>query len=106
MYRSKKAILKKQEFMQNQLIKHASPFISSTISIFFKNEKSCKDMYKTLVKSKLTNVTDLSKWRNYGINFSETVWKNIFTLPLRTTTETKLHYLELQIIHIIILCNN
>lgn len=102
----KKAISKNQEFTQNQLIKYASPFIPSTISIFFKNKKGCKDMYKTLVKSKLTNVTAISKWSNYGINFSKTDWKNIFILPFRTTTETKLQWLQLQIIHRIIPCNN
>ena len=48
-------------------------------------------MHKTMVKSKLTNFTAISKWRNYGINFSKTVWKNIFTLPFRTTTETQLY---------------
>ena len=62
-------------------------------------------MYKTLVKSKLTNVTAISKWSNYGINFSKTDWKNIFILPFRTTTETKLQWLQLQIIHRIIPCN-
>ena len=102
----KKAISKNQEFTKNQLIKYASPFIPSTISIFFKNKKGCKDMYKTLVKSKLTNVTAISKWSNYGINFSKTDWKNIFILPFRTTTETKLQWLQLQIIHRIIPCNN
>ena len=56
-------------------------------------------MYKTLVKSKLTNVTAISKWSNYGINFSKTDWKNILILPFRTTTETKLQWLQLQIIH-------
>ena len=63
-------------------------------------------MYKTLVKSKLTNVTAISKWSNYGINFSKTDWKNIFILPFRTTTETKLQWLQLQIIHRIIPRNN
>ena len=41
----------------------------------------------------------------YGINFTKTDWKNIFTLPVRTTTETKLHWLQRQIIHRIIPCN-
>ena len=62
-------------------------------------------MYKTLVKSKLTNVTAISKWSYYGINFSKTDWKNIFILLFRTTTETKLQWLQLQIIHRIIPCN-
>ena len=46
-------------------------------------------MYKTLVKSKLTNVTAISKRSNFGKNFSKTDWKIIFTLPLRTRTETE-----------------
>ena len=63
-------------------------------------------MYKTLVKSKLTTVTAISKWSNYVINCSKTDWKNIFTLPFRTRTETKLHLLQLQIFHRIIPCYN
>ena len=59
--------------MQNQITKQASPFIPITISILFRNKKGCKDMYESLVNSKLTNVTAISKWRNCGINFSKTL---------------------------------
>ena len=63
-------------------------------------------MYKTPVKSKLTTVTAISKWSNYGINFTKTDWKNILTLHFRTRTETKRHLLQLQIFHRIIPCYN
>ena len=35
----------------------------------------------------------------------ENILEKYFTLPIRTTTETKIHWLQLQIIHKIIPCN-
>ena len=40
------------------------------------------------------------------IDVSKTDWKNIFIFPFRTITETKLKWLQLQIIHRKIPCNN
>ena len=76
------------------------------IFYFLQDKKGSKDMYKTLGKSKLTNVIAISKWSNYGVNFSKNSLEKYFYFPFRTTTKTKLHYLQLQIIHSIIPCYN
>lgn len=88
---SKKALFRNREFTQNQIIKYVSHFIPSTIFVFFKSKKGCNVMYQTLLKSKLTHFTAISKCSIYGINVSKTYWKKYFTLPFRRTKETKLH---------------
>lgn len=85
--------------------KALGPHIPSSIRIFLKNGKECKDMYQLLVYNSKTTITAVKKWQANGNIFSEETWSSIFELPFKVTQETKLRWLQFQILHRIVPTN-
>ena len=81
------------------------PIIPNTILPFYKNTKGCKDAYNPLIINKQKPVTSLGKWKEEGNNFTDFEWNQIFQLPFKTTLETKLQWLQFQILHRIVPTN-
>ena len=54
---------------------------------------------------KKTQIKSIKKWEEYEGGFSELEWKNIFELPFKTTQESKLQWIQFQILHRIFPCN-
>lgn len=102
-----KAIQQRQASLQDNTgtIRPTLPIIPSTISVFFKDRKGCKEIYKLLISEKKTQIKSIKKWEEYEGGFSELEWKNIFELPFKTTQESKLQWIQFQILHRIFPCN-
>ena len=79
-------------------------YIPFNVKIIMKTAKRCKDIYK-LLNSK--NVTPISqgKWNRIfeNVNLS---WKDIYTIPVKCCSNTKVHWFQYRIIHRIIATND
>ena len=102
----RKTVLKRIELCDIKNTKLAmQPFIPSTIAVFLKNIKGCKDMYNILISKKKEPVKSISKWKDEGFNISDADWCKIFELPYKTTKESKFHWLQFKILHRLIPTN-
>ena len=87
----RKTVLKRIELCDIKNTKLAmQPFIPSTIAVFLKNIKGCKDMYNILISKKKEPVKSISKWKDEGFNISDADWCKIFELPYKTSKESKI----------------
>ena len=80
--------------------------IQNSILLLYKNYKGCKSTYNILIDKKVDICTSKPKWRDKGYIFSQTDWNKIFELPLKSIKESKLQWLQLQILHRIIPAND
>ena len=55
-----------------------------------------------LIINKQKPVTSLDKWKEEGTNFTDLEWNQIFELPFKNTPETKIQWLQFQILHRIV----
>ena len=63
-------------------------------------------MYNVLIEKKVDISTSIPKWRDKGYIFSQTDWNKIFELPFKSIKESKLQWLQFQILHRIIPTND
>lgn len=89
--------------LQNTL--QYGPIVPNHILLFINTCKGCKPMYNILLDKKREICTSISKWREKGYNYSQTSWSRIFELPFKCTQESKLHWLQYQILHRIVPTN-
>ena len=81
------------------------PFLPISMAIFYFNKKGCKDMYNVLINRKKETSTSILKWNENGYRFTASEWSKIFELPFKVTQESKLHWLQFQILHRLIPTN-
>lgn len=81
------------------------PIIPNHILMFINTCKGCKPMYNLLLDKKREICTSISKWRDKGYNYLQTSWNKIFELPFKSTQESKLQWLQYQILHRIVPTN-
>lgn len=62
-------------------------------------------MYNLLLDKKRETCTSIPKWRENGHNYAQETWHKIFELPFKSTQESKLHWLQFQILHRIVPTN-
>ena len=89
-----------------QKFKEYGPIIPNNILLLYKNCKGCKPMYNVLIEKKVDICTSIPKWRDKGYIFSQTDWNKIFELPFKSIKESKLQWLQFQILHRIIPTND
>lgn len=86
-------------------MKEYGPVIPNHILLFTSNCKGCKRMYNLLLDKKRETCTSIPKWRENGHNYAQETWHKIFELPFKSTQESKLHWLQFQILHRIVPTN-
>lgn len=69
------------------------------LSNILKNQKGCRNIYDSFIKTKACIPNSVKKWQNQ-INFSaEFQWSKILNLPFKITNDTSLRWLQLRINH-------
>ena len=81
------------------------PNLPSSVKMFYINMKGCKDMYDILINRKKETSTSILKWNEKGYLFTMQEWSKIFELPFKITKESKLQWLQFQILHRIVPTN-
>jgi hypothetical protein len=56
-------------------------------------------MYNVLINRKKETSALILKWNENGFHFTSSEWSKIFELPFKVTQESKLHWLQFQILH-------
>lgn len=98
-------MLKNTDINEINKLKMIGPKIPNSISVFYKHKTGCKDMYNIFINEKKGLATCISKWKENNILFTDAVWNKIFELPFKITQESKLQWLQFQILHRIIPTN-
>lgn len=63
------------------------------------SNKGCKEMYNALISKKKELPTSEKKWEEKGYYFSRKEWNLIYNLPFKCTQETRLQWLQTQLLH-------
>lgn len=89
----------KKHIDNTDMSKEYGPKIPNSIYLFYKNTKGCKEVYNILIENKREPITSLIKWRDLGYNFTHLEWNRIFCLCFKAVQESKLNWLQFQILH-------
>ena len=89
---------------QNELNKVQAPWIPPKIKYIIKSKKGSKDMYDIL---KMNNELPKAqkKWEDIFPNLDQDEWKIIYCRPFLITHDTKLHWFQYRINHMILTTN-
>lgn len=98
----KKSILERLKASNNN---NHGPFIPNSLTMFYKQNKGCKDMYCVLINNKKDSIRSIKKWTDTGFVYTDIKWNNIFELPFKTSKESKCQWLQFQILHRILSTN-
>lgn len=88
---------------KSNFIEYAS--FPNHIQLFTNSCKGCKPMYNLSLDKKWETYTSKSKCRKKGFNYSHAAWNKIFEPPFKFTQESKLDWLQFQILHRIVPTN-
>lgn len=99
----KKAV--KKHIDNTDMSKEHGPKIPNSIYLFYRNTKGCKEMYNILIENKKEPITSSIRLRNLGENFTDLEWNRIYCLCFKAVQESKLNWLQYQILHRIIPTN-
>ena len=77
------------------------PCLQTHVDIILKHSSGARDMYNVLCSKQKDKPTCIDRWENKVV-LQEKDWKKIFSLPFKTTCETKLQWFQYRINHYII----
>jgi hypothetical protein len=93
----KQAVIGNPLYRQQKYITFSyGPFLPISMAI---NEKGCKDMSNVLINRKKKTRTSILKWNENGYHFTSSKWRKTFELPFKVTQQSKLQWLQFQVLH-------
>lgn len=93
-------------YNMTQVRQKFQPYMPMPLKVFYKSKKGCKDMYNLLIREKKKQIISVIKWREKGYDMNKFDWGNIFELQFKVTLESKLQWMQYQILHRIVPTNN
>lgn len=88
-----------------QVKQKIQPYIPMALKVFYKNKKEYKYMYNILIREKKKESTSVIKQREKGYDINESDLGYIYDLTFKVTYESKLQWIQHQILHRILPTN-
>lgn len=90
--------------LNKQLTKNCNIGYPNTVEIFCRSKKGCMDMYNLLISKKITYPKSETKWMS-ELELTKKEWRKIYSLPFKCTKDSKLLWLQYQLLHRILPIN-